>query len=162
MKILLLLPLILSWMHPFHVSVCSINHAPEEHTLQITQKIFADDLEEALNAVQASSQRSVDVLNPPDPAALDAIIRNYLLEHLKIMVNDQEVNPAYLGYEREELALWCYLEVSDVTDVQRITVRSSILTDAFEDQTNLVHIKYGDATKSMKLAKNYPQDQVTF
>ena len=157
---LLLLPLLLFWVHPFHVSVCSIHHAPEENTLQITQKIFADDLEEALNAASAQSQ--VDVLNPPDPAALDAIIRNYLQEHLKITVNDQEVTPTYLGYELEELALWCYLEVPEVAEVQRITVRSSVLTDAFDDQTNIVHIKYKDTTKSMKLAKNYPQDQVTF
>ena len=33
-------------LHPFHVSVMSIHHAADEKTLQITLKIFADDLEE--------------------------------------------------------------------------------------------------------------------
>ncbi len=93
---------------------------------------------------------------------MESIIRDYLAEHLQITVNDEAVTPNFLGYEREELALWCYLEVEDVVDVQRIKVRSSILVDAFDDQTNIVHVKYLDTIKSMKLAKDYLQDQVEF
>ncbi len=147
-------------LHPFHVSVCSISHAPEEQTLQITQKIFADDLEEALTA--ASTAGPVDVLNPPDPDALDALIDNYLKEHLQITVNGQVVEATYLGHEREEMALWCYLEVGDVTEVKSLSVRSTILTGTFDDQTNIVHVEYQNALKSMKLAKDYPNDQVVF
>lgn len=162
-QLLLLFTVLLSCIHPFHVSVCSINHAPQEQTLQITQKVFADDLEEALNAAaKASSQTAVDVLNPSDPEVLESIIRDYLVEHLQITVNGKAVAPNFLGYEREELALWCYLEVEDVADVQQIKVRSSILVEAFDDQTNIVHIKYLDTIKSMKLAKDYLQDQVEF
>ncbi len=147
-------------LHPFHVSVCSIRHAPQEQTLQITQKIFADDLEEALTA--ASTAGPVNVLNPPDPDALDALIDNYLKEHLQITVNGQAVKATYLGHEREEMALWCYLEVGGVTEVESVSVRSTILTDTFNDQTNIVHVEYRNALKSMKLAKDYPNDQVKF
>ena len=147
-------------LHPFHVSVCSIHHAPDEQTLQITQKIFADDLEEALTA--ASTIGPVDVLNPPDSDALDALIDDYLRNHLQITVNGQVMEATYLGHEREEMALWCYLEVSGVPDIQSLSVRSTILIDTFDDQTNIVHVEYRNALKSMKLAKNYPNDQVTF
>jgi hypothetical protein len=147
-------------LHPFHVSVCSIHHSPDEQTLQITQKIFADDLEEALTAT--SSTGPVDVLNPPDPDALDALIDNYLQDHLQISVNGQVTEAIYLGHEREEMALWCYLEVSGVTEIDSLSVRSTILTDTFDDQTNIVHVQYRNALKSMKLAKDYPNDQVTF
>ena len=147
-------------LHPFHVSVCSIHHAPEEQTLQITQKIFADDLEEALSA--ASSSGPVDVLNPPDADALDALIDDYLRNHLQITVNGQVTEATYLGHEREEMALWCYLEVSGVAKIESLSVRSTILTDTFDDQTNIVHVEYQNALKSMKLAKDYPNDQVEF
>ncbi len=147
-------------LHPFHVSVCSIRHVPEEQTLQITQKIFADDLEEALSA--ASTTGPVDVLNPPDPDALDALIDGYLKDHLQITVNGQVMEATYLGHEREEMALWCYLEVDEVTVVQSVRVRSTILTGTFDDQTNIVHVEYQNALKSMKLAKDYPDDQVVF
>ena len=147
-------------LHPFHVSVCSIHHSPDEQTLQITQKIFADDLEEALTA--ASTSGPIDVLNPPDPDALDALIDDYLRNHLQITVNGQVTEATYLGHEREEMALWCYLEVSGVPDIQSLSVRSTILTNTFDDQTNIVHVEYQNALKSMKLAKDYPDDQVTF
>ncbi len=147
-------------LHPFHVSVCSIRHAAEEQTLQITQKIFADDLEEALTA--ASTSGPIDVLNPPDPNTLDALIDDYLRNHLQITVNGQVTEAIYLGHEREEMALWCYLEVSGVADIQSLSVRSTILTDTFDDQTNIVHVEYRNELKSMKLAKDYPDDQVEF
>ena len=147
-------------LHPFHVSVCSINHSPDEQTLQITQKIFADDLEEALSA--ASLTGPIDVLNPPDPVVLDVLFDAYLQKHLRITVNGQVVEATYLGHEREEMALWCYLEVSGVAEVQTVSVRSTILTDTFDDQTNIVHVAYQNALKSMKLAKDYPNDQVVF
>ena len=147
-------------VHPFHVSVCSIYHAPEEQTLQITQKIFADDLEEALNASTATA--TIDILNPSDPAVLNTIIEAYLGEHLQINVNGEGVAFQFLGYEREDMALWCYLEVEGVSEVETIRVRSTILIDAFDDQTNIVHVKYRNATKSMRLAKDYPEDQLNF
>ena len=147
-------------VHPFHVSVCSIYHAPEEQTLQITQKIFADDLEEALNASTATA--TIDILNPSDPAVLNTIIEAYLDEHLQISVNGEVVEPQFLGYEREDLALWCYLEVTSVPELESVQVRSTILTEAFDDQTNIVHVEYQDATKSMKLAKDFPEDQINF
>ena len=160
--LLALLTVVLTSVHPFHVSVCSINHAPDEQTLQVTQKIFADDLEEALNATASGQTTRIDVLNPPDPAVMEAIVNDYLKEHLRIMVDGNVVEPVFLGYEREEMALWCYLEVSKVATLQSVGVQSSILVDAFNDQTNIVHVKYNDTTKSMKLAKDYSQDQVTF
>ena len=151
---------VLAIVHPFHVSVCSIYHSPSEQTLQITQKMFADDLEEALNANAATA--TLDVLNPSDPAALESIIENYLREHLRIEVNGKVVEPQFLGYEREDLALWCYLEVNNVLSLESVRVRNTILTEAFDDQTNIVHVEYQGATKSMKLAKDFPEDQINF
>ena len=149
-------------LHPFHVSVCSINHAPDQHTLQITLKVFADDLEEALNQQQAASLPYVDVLNPAEPEVLEAIIQQYLEQRLTIIVDGKVVHPVYLGYEREDLALWCYFEVGEVDQLETIAVRNSVLVETFSDQTNIVHIQYNGTTKSMKLAKDQLQDQLTF
>lgn len=161
-QLLSFIALLLPTLHPFHVSVCSIHHAADEQTLQITQKIFADDLEEALNNQAADKTATIDVLQPSDPQALERVIADYLDSHLQISVNGQALKLRFLGYEREDLALWCYLETEDVPDIQSLTVRSTILTDAFDDQTNIVHIEYQDAVKSMKLAKSYPENQVIF
>ncbi len=159
----LLTSLLLSF-HPFHVSVMSIHHAPDEKALQITLKIFADDLEEALNdeGFKASGHAFVDVLNPKDQQKLDAMVERYLQERFSLKVNGKDVQAFYLGKEMEDLAMWCYFEIKDVEEVKNIEVKSSILTEIFDDQTNIVHVDYGGVVKSMKLAGNHLIDKISF
>nr|WKN34324.1 hypothetical protein K4G66_18255 [Tunicatimonas sp. TK19036] len=149
-------------LHPFHISVCSINYAATEGSLQITVKIFADDLEEALNQSGNQASAYVDVLNPEDPEKLDVIVNNYLAEHVSFTVNEKAVQPQYLGFEREDLTLWCYLEITGITELQQVKVQNTLLLNTFEDQINIVHIKANDVVKSMKLAKNQTVDTITF
>ena len=38
-----------SYLHPFHVSVCDVDFKEESKSIQVSQRIFLDDLEKALN-----------------------------------------------------------------------------------------------------------------
>ncbi|MFW5726684.1 MAG: DUF6702 family protein [bacterium] len=151
-------------LHPFHVSVMNIDHAADENSLQITLKLFADDLEEALNNPQfrAADEAFIDVLNPKDQQRLNSFVEEYLQKHLTIEVNGKKVKPNFLGKEMEGMAMWTYLEVPEVSSVASIKVRNSLLTEIFDDQINLVHVKYQNTTKSMKLAGNQLLDEVSF
>ncbi len=155
--------LILS-LHPFHVSVMSVHHSAGENSLQITLKLFADDLEEAMNqgSFHEEGQPYIDVLNPKDEQQLNAYIEQYIDRHLSMQVDGEEVRPYFLGREMEDMAMWCYLEVQDVGKVNSLKVRSSILTEVFDDQINIVHVNYEGAIKSMKLAGNRLLDEVLF
>lgn len=158
------LALLISVFHPFHVSVCSIHYASEEKSLQITLKIFADDLEEALNKApyRMDGEPYIDILNPEDPEIIDVKVKQYIRKHFEITVNGEVVEPMFLGYELEDLAMWCYLEVNDVKKVDTVKIRNSILTELFDDQINIVHVDYQDEIKSMKLAGNKLADEVKF
>lgn len=152
------------WLHPFHVSVCTMQYAETEQSLQITLKIFADDLEEALNsdASRRSQATYIDVLNPKDEVALSQTVANYVQAHLQITINGRATKPIFLGYEMEDLAMWCYLEITDVAAIEQIAVENAILTESFDDQVNIVHVAYKGATKSMKLASNKLSDVIRF
>lgn len=154
--------ILFSLLHPFHISVCSINYAREEKSLQITVKIFADDLEEALNQPSANNASYIDVLNPPDPAQLDSIVHDYLDQHLDFTVNGQALEPHFLGFEREDLTMWCYLEITDIAELEKVKVQNTLLLNTFDDQVNIVHVKANDTVKSMKLAHNQTVDTITF
>ena len=154
--------ILLSLLHPFHISVCSINHAAEENSLQITFKIFADDLEEALNQPSATAASYIDVINPPDAAQLEAIVHEYLDEHLAFTVNEQAAEYQFLGFEREDLTMWCYLEITGINNLEKVKVQNTLLLDTFDDQINIVHVKANDTVKSMKLAQNQTIDTITF
>lgn len=152
------------WFHPFHVSVCTMHYAEEEESIQITLKIFADDLEETLNdeSSRKSEQTYIDVLNPKDKAALTHIVSDYLDKHLEIIVNGNTTKPVFLGYEMEGMAMWCYLEISNIAQISQIAVENAILTEIFDDQINIVHVEYKGDTKSMKLAGNKLSDVIKF
>ncbi|MEM9831458.1 MAG: DUF6702 family protein [Bacteroidota bacterium] len=148
--------------HPFHISVTSIYHAEEENTLQITVKIFADDLEEALNQNKDQADSYIDVLNPPNRAELDSIVQDYLYQHITFTVNEQPVTSQFLGFEREDLTMWCYLESTSISSLEQVKVQNTLLLNTFDDQVNIVHVRANGAVKSMKLAHNQTADTITF
>lgn len=164
MIILNILSSLLLSLHPFHVSVMSVHHSAEENTLQITLKLFADDLEEAMNqdGFRQEGQAYIDVLNPNDQQQLNTYVDQYIQQKLNMQVNGQKVQPTFLGQEMEDMAMWCYLEVRDVEKINSVRVRSSIMTEVFDDQINIVHVNYQGAIKSMKLAGNRLLDEVLF
>ena len=45
----IVIPLFLSLFHPFHVSVCDVDFNEETKSIQLSQRIFLDDFEQALN-----------------------------------------------------------------------------------------------------------------
>lgn len=157
-----LLTLLLLYFHPFHISVTSIYFADEEKSLQITAKIFADDLEEALNPTDAIASAYIDVLNPKKQTELDSIVQDYLHQHLTFTVNGHSIQPKYLGFEREDLTMWCYLEATGIEDLESVKVQNTMLLNTFDDQVNIVHIRANGVVKSMKLAQNATIDTITF
>ncbi len=66
--------------------------------MQITVKIFADDLEEALNQDDSEATTYIDVLNPTNPTKLDSIVQDYLFQHLAFTVNEKPTQPQFLGF----------------------------------------------------------------
>ena len=127
-------------------------------------KIFGDDLEDVLNAkpYHQDGQPYLDILHPQSPDSLNSIVQRYLEKNFEISVNGKKADPAYLGYEMEDLAMWCYLEVRDVRELKSIKVKNSILIDTFSDQVYIVHVNYEDNIKSMKLGGNDLTGEIDF
>lgn len=144
----------LGWLvfaHPFHISLTEIKWNEETEHLEISQKIFWDDLEIAL------SQRydeSIDFLNPANKEKLSKQIESYLQEQNMIWIEDHTVPLNFIGYEIEEDAAWFYLESGKVNAPTSIKVKNSVLVDNFPDQKNVVQFFAGTSSpKSLILGK---------
>ena len=79
--------------HPFHVSVIEINHNAADKTLEISCKIFTDDFEKVL---AKNYKAKTDLINPPDKAAMDTLIKKYILSHLLIKADGRPVVIQYV------------------------------------------------------------------
>lgn len=137
-------------MHPFHVSVCDVEYSQESKALQFTYHMFLDDLEEA---IKKKYDPTFDILNPQNEMNRDEYVRAYLLEHFTIEVNGKSQESNYLGHEQDEGAMYCYIEIEGVKKLKSLGVKSTLLTDTFDDQINLIHVKVNGKTKSLKLDK---------
>ena len=144
-------------VHPFHVSVIEINHNAVDKTLEISCKIFTDDFEKIL---AKNYKAKVDLINPPNKAAMDSLVKKYLFSHLSIKVNGKPVLFSYLGFENDKEAAYSYIEVQNVPVVNKLEVTTDIMYDQFDDQMNIMHVTVNENRKSSKL--NFPDAGAVF
>ncbi len=139
-------------IHPFHVSVSDIKFKEDQKAIQISTRIFLDDLELALR--EYSGDTKLDIMDQTKWSFIDQSLKKYLLD--KISVTDEkgrayEIN--YIGAEMEDDVMWCYLEIEKVRKLQSATVSNKILHEVWADQENLVHFRAFDSVKSARLFK---------
>jgi light-regulated signal transduction histidine kinase (bacteriophytochrome) len=138
--------------HPLHVSVTEINHNAADKTLEISCKLFTDDFERVL---AKNYKTKVDLINPPDRPAMEKLVNDFIQKHLSIKTDGKPVQLAYLGFEKDNDAVYTYLQVENTGTVKKIEITNTILHELFTDEINLMHVMVGGTRKSIKL--DYPE-----
>lgn len=147
----------LIFLHPFYLSVTEIRHNPAHKTLEISCRIFADDLESTL---KKQSHTTFDIIKPQHRAAVDSLISRYIGQHLQLRADGQKLAPRYLGYKIEEDAAWCFLEVSGVAALKKLEIKDDILYEAHESQSHMIHVIVNEQRQSTKL--DNPKSEASF
>src|SRR5690349_12266381 len=107
-------------LHPIHVSIAEVDHNADAKALQITLRIFIDDLETSIRNKMNASE--LDLLEPGEGRSTDALVKDYLAEVLKLKVDRKAVKTNYLGHEIEGPAMICYIEVPNIKKFKSIEV----------------------------------------
>jgi hypothetical protein len=133
--------------HKFYVGVFQINYAAEKKMLQITSRIFIDDLN---NAMEKKYHKKTFVgTSKETPADVD-LLKKYLSEHFSIKVNGQSKTITFLSKEEEAGdVLVCYSRIKDVDKLKTLEISNSILVDWNAEQQNITHISAFDTKKSV-------------
>jgi hypothetical protein len=146
-------------VHPLHLSVMEIAHDQKEKELEITLRVFIDDLQAAIR--NKLNQEDLDILHPVNTTA-DKLIWEYLQPHLSIQLDGKKQIIKYLGHEADADAMTFYIQVQPVKTWKTIEIKNSLLTELFEDQSNLVNITLGEKTKSLRLMRDNPTGKLSF
>lgn len=137
--------------HPFFIAVTEVNYNGTEKNLEVSCRIFYDDLESVL---KKNYKQVVDLSSEKDKSRSESLIADYLRKHLSIAVNGQALNLRFLGFEKDKEAAWCYLESSEVAVPRKMEFHNTILHDFTTDQINIIHATVNGKRQSTKL--NYP------
>ncbi len=147
----------LSLLHPFYVSVTEINHNPKTQSIEVSCRMFYDDLEKELNTV---NHTNINIVKPKDKALVNRLIADYVKKHLAITADGKLLSLNYVGYEIQEDGAWSYFEVKGISKVKDITVHDELLYQLHPEQINMIHTTVNGARKSTKL--DNPEADVTF
>jgi hypothetical protein len=143
--------------HPIFVSVTEINHNAAGKTLEISCKIFTDDLEQTL---RLQNKTTVDLLNPASKQAMNVLVNNYIQKHLQVKADDKTTVLQFLGFEQQEEGIISYFEVKNIAVVKKLDVTNTILYEIKPQQMQIIHVMVGGERKSSRL--NNPEEKVSF
>lgn len=134
--------------HPIYMSVTSIEHNSKDHSLEITSKLFADDFEKVL---RKQNKTKIDLLSEKSRNEMNQLVFDYLKRHLKITVNEAPKELRWVGYEQQQDAIVCYLEVLNIPDVKKIQVFDDILYEYQKEQISILHLTVDGKRTSTRL-----------
>jgi hypothetical protein len=146
-------------LHPLHVSVTEIDFDEKDKALEITMRVFVDDLEQTMRT--RLNKPEMDITEPQG-ITVDQMMAPYLAEHFQVSVDGKLQKVKYLGHEKEGEAFIFYVEVAGVKKVKTVQVMNNIIMETHEDQSNLVHVTVRGKIKSMRLTKDNQTDKLTF
>ena len=144
--------------HPIYLSVTNIEYNDKEKTMEISCKIFTNDLE---NTLKKKYKTNIDLLHPKDQHRMDSLLDNYLQDRLKIQVNQAKSKMEFVGYEQIEDAIFTYYQIAGVeAQPTLIEIDNTILYDYQKTQSSIVQVMVAGKRKSTKLLN--PEHQARF
>ena len=144
-------------IHPFYVSMTDINYNDGNKCFEVSVRIFTDDFE---NTLRKYHKDKIDILHPANQEQMNGYVKDYIQQHLQMLVNDKTVQLSFVGYEQQSESIWAYFEVNKVDKVSKVNITNTLLHDYNTNQINMMHIKVKDEEKSDKL--NYPDSKAAF
>lgn len=138
---LLLIPLLFfglvsATVHKFHIALFQIEFAPEKKMLQITSRIHTDDLNKAL---EIKYKKNI-VLKADNNSSDDMLFQEYVNNRFSVKVNGQTKPLHFLSKEIDGDELICYWSIKNISKINDLEVRNSVLIEMFSDQQNLVNV----------------------
>lgn len=144
-------------LHPYYMSVTELDYKPAEKEIQISSRIFIDDLEYAL---AEEFKTKVEILKAADKTRNEGLLNLFFQKHLKISVEGKPVAFELIGFDREEEAIWTYLVIKNVKQFKKATVFTDLLYGFRQDQINIIHFKNNQDRLSHRFT--FPDNQFTF
>jgi hypothetical protein len=152
----ILVGILCSAFHPFHLSVTEMKYNTQSHTIEISTKLFINDLEAILKKKYGVS---LDLTTHHEDQKSKDFLQQYLQKNMTIQIGAKNIPFTLLGAEREDDALWIYLETPITPMPRTLDLTNTLLFDLFNDQANIVHFELNGQRKSQKL--NAPNGKFT-
>ena len=145
--------------HPFHATITSFDCKKDSKNIEVTIKIFTNDLEKELR-----SDKKDDLIIDSKKSSynIDSLIFMYIKQKLVITINGSRKELSWVGKEIENDITWCYLEIINVDDLSKVSIENKLFLTAFDDQLNICHFYCSNKTETLMLHKETPYGEIMY
>lgn len=141
-KVLILALPCLAMSHKFYYSNTEMVYQLDSSQLQITMRMFVDDVERALMVDRTTPLNLGDDSESP---LADSLLQVYMQSHFQLSQNGHPLEVEWIGFEVEGYDLiWAYLEVPYLLPPNTLTVKNTVLFELFEEQVNEISLELRD------------------
>jgi hypothetical protein len=132
--------------HKFYVGVFQVDYFKEKKAVQITARLFIDDLEKALHK---KHNKHFYISTKDEVIDANSYIAKYLDEKFKIKINNKIQTIQFLTKEQEENIVICYLKINFKDNIKELDITNNVLSDVFNEQQNLLHLNINGNKKTI-------------
>ncbi|WP_284651526.1 DUF6702 family protein [Flavobacterium terrisoli] len=155
LRILVLLLLLFGFTavsaHRFYVAIYQIDFVPQKKRVEITTRIFMDDLNDA---VTKAYKKSTNIGTEKETQEDIVLLKKYLAENFRISINGKPKEYNYLSHEIESNVVVCYLSIKEIAKVSSLQVENSILTEVHSDQQNIIQFNNNGKKQNLLLSSS--------
>ena len=125
--------------HAFHTSLTEMQYNAKAKSLEISIRMFTDDLETALT--KANNGQKIMLGGKNDNS--EVVLNKYIQQHFAMLTPQKQKKALIvLGKELEGDATWVYVEIPNSQELKAHILYNNLMQEVFDDQTNLVNLIY--------------------
>lgn len=136
--------------HKFYVSVTQIDYNEGKKRIEISNRIFVDDLEKALEEIH---HQKLYLGTPKENATAKKWVVEYIQQNFNVKVNGKPKEVIFLGTEYEDNLIICYFKVDYSKKIGTFEIYNNFLTAYFSEQQNIIHTNINNEKRSFLLTE---------
>lgn len=138
-------------VHKFYVSIYQINYVPQKKMIQITSRIFIDDMNDALEKKYHKKTYVGTDRESDDDVVL---MKKYLAEKFVLKLNGTSKPMNFLSKEIEANVIVSYFSIKDVSKINSLSIENSALLEVNEEQQNIIQANISGEKESLLLTSD--------
>jgi hypothetical protein len=134
--------------HKFYISIYQIEYSKEKKMVQITSRIFIDDMNKALENKYGKKTNLCDKNETKQDVDL---MNKYITENFSIKINGKPKPYTFISKESENNVIIGYYKITSISSIKSIEVQNTVLMDLYSDQQNIIQSKIEGKKESLLL-----------
>ncbi len=141
--------------HPVHISLINLDLS-DDKTIAFSIKLFKDDFAKILNR---QNNTHITFTENTEKNDVEAVVVKYVCNHFNIKGVGDILDCELTGIKVNDASVWLYFNMKrTIQKIKTIEISNSLMTDLYQDQTNLFIMNY----KGKDLAQRFDNNKQVF